>query len=591
MPGPEDHLDENAALALVDGTLPAKARAEVERHVGSCDACRELLAELARGFDSVRAERSPDTHRIAAGTTLHGGRYRIEHEIGSGSAGTVYRARDERTREIVALKVVTDPQLASRFAREAHALARLDHPAIVRYVAHGETPGGGGMYLAMEWLDGEDLEQRIQRGAPGWEAARVLGIRLAGALGNAHRLGLVHRDMSPRNVFLPHGRLDAAKLLDFGLVRLPDGQMLERTASQAILGTPYYMAPEQVRDPRRVDGRADLFGLGVLLYETTTGKRPYEGTDLFSLWANIVGGVHVPITSLAPDTPAAFVQLVEALLAKDPAARPATGELVERALVELDAARVATEPLARPIDPLRFTAIIDSPRVQSSTPPWTAPPVHVRSPYHPPPQAVTVPPPQAPPPAPRMPSAGLFMAAGAGIMAVIAGLVFIAFALTHPSSRTKEDDETVISTPAAPPETPAATPVKDDEELAPPASARPATVVTPPPAKAAPEVEPVKVGHSLMCSYGTTSETGGQYASATEQQNAVFVANECTAVLEDCKIRGARSVLVAAHGKLTLRHCNATGTVEVLGPTATLILEGSTVGEVKATAGGKVVFR
>src|SRR5262249_16940158 len=158
------------------------------------------------------------------------------------------------------------------------------HPCIVRYVGHGEAPEA--MYLAMEWLDGEDLERCLSRGPLAWQAVRVLGLRPTSALGPAHAPGLLHPHPRTPNRFLARRRLENTKLVDFGLVRVHD--RLAQTASQAVLGTPFYMAPEQVKDPKKVDARADLFSLGVLLYEALSGKRPFVGDDLFTVWLKIV---------------------------------------------------------------------------------------------------------------------------------------------------------------------------------------------------------------------------------------------------------------------------------------------------------------
>jgi serine/threonine protein kinase len=339
------HLDENKALALVDGTLHPAERGLVETHLQACDPCRELVSETVKLAES-RSDRAVDTERALTDSLMPGavvGPYRVERPIGSGSAGTVYRAFDTRTQAVVALKHVTDPGLRMRFEREAATLARLQHEAIVRYVGHGNAASG--MYLAMEWLEGEDLEQRLQRGPLGWQGARLLGIRVAAALAHAHALGAIHRDLSPRNVFLPGGHIERAKLLDFGLVRV-DTAELARTATNAVLGTPLYMSPEQVRDPKNVSARSDLFGLGVLLYEAISGQRPFVADDLFTLWQRIVNQQAPDLRRVSTSpVPERFVRLVEALLAKDPAARPASADEVHAQLLSLGAQAVSVPPV------------------------------------------------------------------------------------------------------------------------------------------------------------------------------------------------------------------------------------------------------
>jgi eukaryotic-like serine/threonine-protein kinase len=171
-------------------------------------------------------------------------RFLIEEKIGSGGMGVVYRARDPEGDRLVALKVLDRAAEAEpeRFAREARILASLRHPAIVRHVAHGHTAAGQA-FLAMEWLDGEDLSVRLRRQGLTMAEAVQLGQRLAGALAEAHARGVVHRDLKPANVFLPGGRLDRAVLIDFGVAQTAFASA-RLTRSGAIVGTPSYMSPE-----------------------------------------------------------------------------------------------------------------------------------------------------------------------------------------------------------------------------------------------------------------------------------------------------------------------------------------------------------
>src|SRR5689334_16190776 len=159
--------------------------------------------------------------------------------------GAVYRARDERTGALVALKaLVGQPREDARvrFEREARALAELDHPGVVRYVAHGFTSTGQ-PYLAMEWIEGEDLSARIARGPLSLQETITIGIQLADTLGAVHQRGIVHRDIKPANVLLADRAVEGAKLVDFGLATFPDA--VRATQSGMIVGTASYMAPEQ----------------------------------------------------------------------------------------------------------------------------------------------------------------------------------------------------------------------------------------------------------------------------------------------------------------------------------------------------------
>src|SRR5262249_5842215 len=184
-------------------------------------------------------------------------RFEIEHEAGAGGMGTVFRATDRRAGEKVALKVLRyeDEDMRARFEREATFLAALEHPRIVRYIDHGIAEDG--LYLAMEWLDGEDLARRLQRGPLSVVESVALAGSIADALAAAHTRGIVHRDVKPSNVFLVNGDLGAVKLLDFGIARAAVTATRLRTSTGIALGTPGYMAPEQARGERTIDARAD----------------------------------------------------------------------------------------------------------------------------------------------------------------------------------------------------------------------------------------------------------------------------------------------------------------------------------------------
>ena len=181
------------------------------------------------------------------------GRFEVERFAGAGAMGLVYRARDAQTGDPVALKILAHGG-TERFVREARVLAELRHPHIVRYVAHGATETDE-PYLAMEWLEGEDLARRLRRGALGLrEAVAMMGF-VCFALAEAHSRGVVHRDLKPSNLFLVGGDATQVKVLDFGAARFDRTATSSATASGIVLGTPGYMAPEQVRDERPVDRR------------------------------------------------------------------------------------------------------------------------------------------------------------------------------------------------------------------------------------------------------------------------------------------------------------------------------------------------
>ena len=251
-----------------------------------------------------------------------GGRFELLAEAGSGGMGTVYRARDRESGEFVALKVLRrdgEPDV-ERFVREAQVLAELAHPGVVRYVAHGATPSGD-LYLAMEWLQGEDLAQRLERQGMTVPEALELGARAADALAFVHARGTVHRDIKPSNFFLPNGSIDEVKLLDFGVARTI-ATARAQTRSGVLLGTPAYMAPEQARGGQAVDARADLFSLGCVLFECLTGRAVFVAEHVMAVLAKILFEDAPRVRELRPDVPDAIDELVARMLSKDPRDRP-----------------------------------------------------------------------------------------------------------------------------------------------------------------------------------------------------------------------------------------------------------------------------
>ncbi|HSQ66951.1 MAG TPA: protein kinase [Polyangiaceae bacterium] len=263
-------------------------------------------------------------------------RFVVDGDARAGGMGSVYRARDTKTGAIVALKVLRprhDEHDADRFAREAQALAEMDHPAIVRYVAHGAA--GEEHFLAMEWLEGEDLAARVKRAPLTLKESLRLGRRVAIALGHAHAHGVIHRDVKPANVYLVGGSVDDAKLIDFGIARLDTGTPLTRAGM--MVGTPGYIAPEQARGDAELGPRADLFGLGCVLYRCLTGRVAFPGETAVAVLAKILFDEVPPVSESAPDVPAALDALVSRLLAKAPEHRPASALEVASALEHLEA--------------------------------------------------------------------------------------------------------------------------------------------------------------------------------------------------------------------------------------------------------------
>src|SRR6185503_11214370 len=200
-----------------------------------------------------------------------GGRFEIEERAGSGGMGQVFRGRDLQSGERVAVKMLLgdDGGHEARFSMEIRVLSELSHPGIVRYVTHGAAASGE-PYLAMEWLDGEDLSRRLARGPLGVPESISVARCVAEALGEAHARRIVHRDLKPSNIFLVDGRVDRVKLLDFGIARMASATRM--THRGGIVGTPGYMAPEQVQESSEVDARTDVFALGCVLFECLAGQ-------------------------------------------------------------------------------------------------------------------------------------------------------------------------------------------------------------------------------------------------------------------------------------------------------------------------------
>lgn len=271
----------------------------------------------------------------------------------SGGMGRIHRARDRATGRILAVKVLKDSASGdvTRFALEADILAKLRHPAIVEHAYHGVTKDGF-PYLAMEWIDGESLEARLRETSkvPPREALRI-ALAITDALTAAHALGVVHRDIKPSNVLVRKAD-GSIKLADFGIAKSA-GSPVDLTATGQALGTPGYLAPEQARGGK-VDGRTDLFSVGCLLFRCLTGRRPFGGADLMEYATNLA--LHDPprIREIDPTISPAIEALIERLLMKDPAARPASAKDVRDAIEQILSTDAGTRD--EPIPPTKLAA-------------------------------------------------------------------------------------------------------------------------------------------------------------------------------------------------------------------------------------------
>jgi len=262
-------------------------------------------------------------------------RFEIERIAGSGGMGTVFRALDRTTGEPVALKVLREMagDGSERFAREIRVLAGLRHPGIVRYIADGHTHDGA-LFLAMEWLEGESLSHRLARTGLTAGESIELARRVAEAVGAAHERGVVHRDIKPSNLFLPNSDLERVKLLDFGVARMTDATRFG-TRTGVMVGTPGYMAPEQVRAEKDVTPRADVFAIGCVLFECLTGRPVFTGDHILAVLAKIILEEAPRISDLRPELPPELDDVLYRTLSRDPLARPRDGTQLANELASI----------------------------------------------------------------------------------------------------------------------------------------------------------------------------------------------------------------------------------------------------------------
>jgi serine/threonine-protein kinase len=262
------------------------------------------------------------------------GRYRVVGELGKGAMGIVYRAEDPELGRKVAIKTISltgsDREMdtiQARFRQEARAAGTVSHPAIVTIYDVGRE--GDLAFIAMELVEGTELRQLIRDGSLAPTQSLELAALVADGLAYAHGQGVIHRDIKPSNIMvLPDGRV---KIMDFGIARLQESDV--KTQSGVLLGSPQYMSPEQVAG-HALDGRADIFSLGVVLYEMLTGVKPFDGTDLTQLLFWVVNLPHKPPSERNPSLPAVIDYVIARALKKDPQERYASAAELARDLRE-----------------------------------------------------------------------------------------------------------------------------------------------------------------------------------------------------------------------------------------------------------------
>jgi eukaryotic-like serine/threonine-protein kinase len=319
----------------------------------------------ARDVHNAPTTPAPPSPTQRAAGEIVAKRYRLDEELGRGGMGVVWAATHVVTRRRVAIKFLRAPtdlrtDHRARFLREARAASAVDHPNVVSVVdvfeLDDETP-----VIVMELLVGETLRQRLTRVGrlPVGQAAATI-LRVASAVDRAHALGIVHRDLKPENIFLMRsGAGDAVKVLDFGIAKLlaREGDEKESdslTGTGALLGTPSYMAPEQVLGEKDIDHRADIWALGVILYECLAGVRPLRGSGLGQVATTLATEGVAPLAKAQPDLPSEMTELVMGMLERPRERRPQTLQSVQ-------------EVLSRFAGELEFTATVISPRYPNPT--------------------------------------------------------------------------------------------------------------------------------------------------------------------------------------------------------------------------------
>jgi serine/threonine protein kinase/Tol biopolymer transport system component len=358
--------------ALFHEALALQGEARAAYLVKACDGDEELRAEAERLLAAherdgtfldapIFVETADLAEEDHSGVPVGGriGPYRIISRIGRGGMGEVFLTEDSRLGRKVALKVLPaaftqDPDRVRRFEREAKAASALNHPNIltIHEIGKASTEEGGAHYIVSEFVEGETLRARIERGTLSLEEVSAIADQIAGALGVSHQAGIIHRDIKPENVMLrPDGLV---KVLDFGLAKLTEERQGDKetegqgenslvplspplpvsTTPGMVMGTVNYMSPEQVRG-LRVDHRTDLFSLGVMMYEMIAGRRPFEGATASDVIAAILQSEPPPIGRLRPGLPPELEQMVARMLAKDREARPGSAAALRAALQRL----------------------------------------------------------------------------------------------------------------------------------------------------------------------------------------------------------------------------------------------------------------
>ncbi len=344
--------DENTLVAVAEGTAPSAVHA---RHLDSCSSCRETvgsLVRLAALAPTMTSDRppplrtsDPDRSGESAAGDIVAQRYRLERIVGEGGLGVVWAATHIVTMKPVALKILKFryPEIDKRFLREARVSGVVNHPNIVDVHDVVQVERDGSLAMVMDLLEGEPLDRHLEthgRLSLG-HTLRIMHPVLS-ALAAAHALGIVHRDLKPQNIFLARGPLGEERpmLLDFGLAKLTAtagvaAQTSVLTKEKQLLGTPQYMAPEQLYGEIDIDARTDVWAVGAVLFECLAGQRPLGGNNVGQVMRSLATKEIPKIGALVPDLPPQFAAMIDAMLTRERATRPASVEPVVAAAAYL----------------------------------------------------------------------------------------------------------------------------------------------------------------------------------------------------------------------------------------------------------------
>jgi serine/threonine-protein kinase len=283
----------------------------------------------------------PSTQQVI-GSAVVGGRYRLDRLIAVGGIGAVYDSRALHIDRRVAVKrllpvYTSDPEVVRRFQREARAAGRIEHPNVVEVLDFGVGEDGV-PFLVMEFLEGDTLAAKLEQ-APGqrlpFDELVPIMLDVLEALGHAHSRGIIHRDLKPENIFLAHKANGATvvKLVDLGISKAIGSTSQAITQSGSALGTPHYMAPEQLRGEKDVDGRVDLYALGIVMYRALSGAFPFDGRTFEHLVTRILDGTCAPLSTIVPGLPMGLSEAVAWTMSKDREQRTPTAETLAAALL------------------------------------------------------------------------------------------------------------------------------------------------------------------------------------------------------------------------------------------------------------------